>query len=399
MPVSHRHRLFIGSCFAMLSVAFVFAIRGDIMPALGAQFHLNKEEVGMIAGAAFWGFLASILIGGQLCDIFGMGRLLAVSIAGYVTGTALTIWATGFWTLWAATLCVGTANGLVEAAVNPLVATLYPEQKTERLNMVHAWFPAGIGISGLAVYALTKGGFGWQVKMLVVLLPTIVFGFLFAGQKFPSTERVQRGFSTAGMYREALRPLFLIWVFCMLLTASTELGPNQWIPDILTSTAGLQGILVLVWINGVMAVGRLAVERVMKYLSPLALLICAAGLSAVGLLLLSAAQTPVTAIGAATIFGAGVCYFWPTMLGVTAERFPAGGAFLLAVMGAAGNLSVALALPWIGRIYDAHGPRSAFRYVALLPALLIIIFTAIRLYDLSRSRGSQQKKPLTPAKA
>ena len=362
-----------------------FAIRGDSMDPWSRQFSLSKEEVGWIVGTAFWGFTLSIFIGGQLVDLLGMGRFLALAFLAHVLGIALTILANGFWMLFAGTLGIGMANGFVEAAVNPLTATIYPDQKTEKLNALHVWFPGGIVIGGLVSFALTKMNLGWEVKMAVILVPTLIYGLMFLGQRFPPTERVQHGVSTAGMYKEALRPLFLIWVFCMLLTAATELGPNQWIPDILTKTAGLQAILVLVWINGLMAVGRNFAGAFVHRLSPIGLLIGSATLSAIGLFALSVANSPVTAFAAATIFAIGICYFWPTMLGVTSERFPSGGALLLAIMGGAGMLSVSIILPVMGKIYDEKGPNMALRYIVILPLVLIGIFGAVWLYD--RGRG------------
>lgn len=385
LSAEQRRRLFIASCIALIATAMTFAIRGDSMDPWSRQFSLSKEEVGWIVGTAFWGFTLSIFIGGQLVDLLGMGRFLALAFLAHVLGIALTIFANGFWMLFAGTLGIGMANGFVEAAVNPLTATIYPDQKTEKLNALHVWFPGGIVIGGLVSFALTKMNLGWEVKMAVILVPTIIYGLMFLGQRFPPTERVQHGVSTAGMYKEALRPLFLIWVFCMLLTAATELGPNQWIPDILTKTAGLQAILVLVWINGLMAVGRNFAGAFVHRLSPIGLLIGSAALSAIGLFALSVANSPVTAFAAATIFAIGICYFWPTMLGVTSERFPSGGALLLAIMGGAGMLSVSIILPVMGKIYDEQGPNMALRYIVILPLVLIGIFGAVWLYD--RGRG------------
>lgn len=385
LSAEQRRRLFIASCIALIATAMTFAIRGDSMDPWSRQFSLSKEEVGWIVGTAFWGFTLSIFIGGQLVDLLGMGRFLALAFLAHVLGIALTILANGFWMLFAGTLGIGMANGFVEAAVNPLTATIYPDQKTEKLNALHVWFPGGIVIGGLVSFALTKMNLGWEVKMAVILVPTLIYGLMFLGQRFPPTERVQHGVSTAGMYKEALRPLFLIWVFCMLLTAATELGPNQWIPDILTKTAGLQAILVLVWINGLMAVGRNFAGAFVHRLSPIGLLIGSATLSAIGLFALSVANSPVTAFAAATIFAIGICYFWPTMLGVTSERFPSGGALLLAIMGGAGMLSVSIILPVMGKIYDEKGPNMALRYIVILPLVLIGIFGAVWLYD--RGRG------------
>jgi fucose permease len=194
------------------------------------------------------------------------------------------------------------------------------------------------------------------------------------------------------MYREALRPRFLMLVCCMLLTASTELGPNQWIPDILTKTAHFPGILVLAWINSIMAIGRMLAVPVVHRLSPVGLLLTAASLSALGLLALSMTHSGAGALAASTVFALGVCYFWPTMLGVTSEWFPAGGALLLAIMGGAGNLSVALILPLMGRVYDVQGSQLALRYVAVLPVVLILIFGVLWMRD--RVKGGHHAVPL-----
>lgn len=378
---SERNRLFVASCIALVATAMTFAIRGDILPALGTEFSLSKEQLGTAAGAWAYGFTISIFIGGPLCDLLGMGRLLALAFFMHVAGVLLTIFATGFWFLFAGTLSIGLGNGLVEAAVNPLTATLYPDQKTEKLNLLHVWFPGGIVIGGLASYLMTLMGLDWKVKMAAIFIPVVIYGAMFVGRKFPQTERVQQGVSTGSMFKEVLRPLFIVWVFSMLLTASTELGPNQWIPDILTQTASMQGILVLVWINGLMAVGRTFAGPIVHKLSPIGLLIGSAILSAIGLFGLSLASSPVSAIAAATVFAIGVCYFWPTMLGVTSERFPAGGALALAIIGGTGTLSVAIMTRFIGRIYDLEGPRLALRYVVILPLVLIAIFSAVWLYD------------------
>lgn len=357
---AHRLRLFVASCIALIATAMSFAVRGDIMGALETQFYLSKTDLGWIAGTAFWGFTLSIFIGGQLCDVFGMKRILGLAFIGHVAGCLVTIFANGFWMLFCGTLLIGLGNGFVEAAINPLVATLYREDKTAKLNALHTWFPGGIVIGGVICYLFGRmsgypeGPLGWQIKVATILIPAVIYGLLFVGLKFPQTERVQSGVTTKEMYKEALRPMFIIWVLCMLMTGSTELGPNQWMPNVLTVTTGAAGILVLVWINGLMAIGRSFAGPVVHKLSPLGLLICSAILSAIGLLAMSYAQSAGAAYVAATIFAVGICYFWPTMLGVTSERFPKGGALLLGIMGAAGMLATSIVLPTMGRINDNY---------------------------------------------
>jgi MFS family permease len=354
-------RLFIGSCLTLVVCGLVFAIRGDIIGDLGAQFHFTNEQLGWIAGAAFWGFVLSILVAGQLCDLLGMGRLLALACLAHSTGVLLTIFAVGFWSLWFATLSMGIGNALVEAAINPLIATIYPTQKTHKLNVLHAWFPWGIVLGGLIAFALTRLHMNWQVKTAVILIPTLGYGLIYFGQKFP-----------------------------------TELGPNQWIPNILTKTASFPGILVLAWINGLMAIGRMLAGPVVHRLSPVSILIAASGFSAIGLFALSITTSAIGALAASTVFAIGVCYFWPTMLGVTSERFPAGGALLMAIMGGAGNLSVAFILPAMGKIYDLRGPELALRYVAILPVVLMVVFTII--WSLDRAKGGYRVVELAAGK-
>lgn len=384
---AQRSRLFIASCISLVATAMTFAIRGDIIGDLGRTFSLNNENLGMAAGAWAYGFTISIFIGGQLVDILGMGRILALAFLCHTLGILLTIFANGFWMLFGGTLSVGLGNGLIEAAINPLTATVYPEQKTEKLNALHVWFPGGIVIGGLIAYAMSGMNLGWQAKMAIIMIPVITYGFMFLGQKFPPTERVQQGVSTAGMYMGVVRPLFFVIVFCMILTASTELATNQWIANILATTAGMAegGILILVLINGVMAVGRWFAGPIVHRLSPIGLLVGSSVFSALGLLALSRANSPATAIGAAIIFAIGICYYWPTMLGVTAERFPEGGALALAIVGGIGTLSVAIFTWVMGGFYDRVGPRSALQYMIVLPVILIVIFGAIWLYD--RARG------------
>ena len=382
-----RRRLFIASCVALIATAASFSIRGDILGDLGTQFSLNANQLGQAAGAWAYGFTLSIFIGGQLVDSLGMRRIVGLAFLMHVAGVALTIFANGFWMLFAGTLAIGLGNGLVEAFANPLTATIYPDRKTEKLNLLHVWFPGGIVIGGLAAYALAKMGFGWQVKMAFILVPTVIYGVMFLGQSFPPTERVQQGISTGAMYKAVVRPLFLLLLFCMILTASTELATNQWLTYILSNTAGLAAgsILVLVWINGLMAVGRFFAGPIVHRLSPIGLLIGSSILSAIGLIGLSLADSRPTAFVAATIFAIGICYYWPTMLGVTSERFPEGGALALAIIGGTGTLAVAIFTWILGGLYDSAGPRMALRYMAILPAILIVIFAGIWLYD--RARG------------
>jgi len=313
-------------------------------------FNLSKEQIGWIDNTAFWGFTLAMVIGGPLCDVLGLGRIVAVAFVGHLAAIFLTIFAWNFWSLFAGTLLFGIANGSVEAACNPLIATLYSTDKTTKLNHFHMWFPGGIVIGGVLAYLLGQAGLGYKVQFAVMLLPLVVYGAMFLGQPFPRTERVEQGVSTKTMYAACLHPLFLLMVLCMMMTASTELGPNQWIPTLLTN-AGVPGILVLAWINGLMAVGRQCAGTFVHRLSPNGMLIVSAALSVAGLYAVSHSTGGMLFV-TATVFALGVCFFWPTMLGYVNENFPKTGALGLAIMGGAGMLGAGFAQPVIGRLVD-----------------------------------------------
>jgi MFS family permease len=407
----NTRRLFVASCLALLTTSMVFSIRGDIVDALTLDFHITKEQMGAILSPAFWGFTLSIIIGGSLVDWLGMRNLLLTSSLGYVAGVLVIIFAprptgpvdsifgnTGTTILYAGMLALGLCQGLVEAVINPLIATIYSNDKTSKLNMLHAWWPGGLVVGGLIAFALTKAlgldapGLGpeaatrgWQIKLAVVIVPAVLFGIMILGQKFPATERISAGVSTGEMFREMFRPMFLLWFVCMWLTAATELGPAQWVSSVMSQVAHMQGVLILVYLSGIMFFLRFFAGPLAHRLSPLGLLTLCAILSALGLFALSHADTPALAFGAATIFGVGVSYFWPTMLGVTSERFPRGGPLLLAIVGGAGMLSAAFILPIMGRWYDQYGAAAAFRYVAILPVVLTFVFGGLYLYY--RARG------------
>jgi hypothetical protein len=343
-------RLFTASCLALIVTAMSFALRGSAMGAWTTEFGLTNEQAGWINSTAFWGFTLAMVFGGPLCDAVGMAVIARLAFVGHLAGILLTIFAWDAWSLFAGTLLFGIANGSVEAACNPLIAALYPSDKTTKLNHFHVWFPGGIVIGGLVAFIMAKAGLGWKAQFASMLLPLAAYGALFLGQPMPPTERVSMGFSGGAMVRACLNPIFLLMVVCMLMTAATELGPGQWIPSILEN-AGVSGILVLVWITGLMAVGRQFAGPFVHRLQPLGMLLASAVLSAAGLFLMSRSSGGMLFV-AATVFAFGVCFFWPTMLGFVNERFPATGALGLAIMGGAGMLSAGFVLPVIGRFYD-----------------------------------------------
>jgi fucose permease len=388
-----RKKLFLASRIALIVTAMTFAFRASLEGVWGNEFHLTKEQIGWIFSPAFWGFTLAMVFGGPLCDVIGMKRLLVLAFIGHIGGIIIYLVAKDATMLFIGTVFIGVGNGMVEAACNPLVVTLYPNDKTTMLNRFHVWFPGGIALGGLIAYGMVeKMQLDWRILISILFIPAIIYGILFFRLQFPQTERVTKGVSAGTMFTSILRPLFLVMLACMLLTAATELGTNQWLGALLQG-AGVSGILVLVFINGLMALGRSFAGPVVHRLNPNGMLIFSSLFALIGLVLLSQANG-YAAFGAAFVFAAGICFFWPTMLGFVSEYLPDTGALGLSLMGGAGMFSTALILPLMGKWYDnfrnaalakgldatqadASAGSNTFMKVAVMPAILLVVFIII----------------------
>ncbi|MEO6187768.1 MAG: MFS transporter [Ginsengibacter sp.] len=388
-----RKQLFLASRIALILTAMTFAFRASLEGIWSSEFHLTKEQLGWIFSPAFWGFTLAMVFGGPLCDIIGMKRLLVLALIGHVAGIVMYLVAKDATMLFIGTVFIGVGNGMVEAACNPLTVTLYPQNKTTMLNRFHVWFPGGIVVGGLLSYVMIdKMHIDWRILIATLFIPAIIYGYMFLKLKFPQTERVTSGVSTKQMFSACLKPLFLIMVVCMFMTGATELGTNTWIVALLQG-ANVSGILILVFINGLMAVGRSFAGPVVHRLNPNGMLILSSLFAGIGLILLSIVSGP-AAFAAAFVFAVGVCFFWPTMLGFVAEYLPNTGALGLSIMGGAGMFSTALVVPIMGHWYDsfradslaggataavadAFAGSSTFMKVAIMPAILLVVFTII----------------------
>jgi fucose permease len=222
----------------------------------------------------------------------------------------------------------------VEAVCNPLIASMYPDNKTTMLNKFHVWFPGGIVIGSLLGTFMSSMGLGWQLQVATILLPLAVYAYLFFGEEFPETERVASGVSNSEMFSACLSPLFIFMAFCMVLTANTELSTTQWVGKLL-GNVGANPLLILALVTGLMALGRYFGGPLIHRLNPIGVLLMSAILAVIGIFWLKQA-TGGAVYAAAIVFALGVCYFWPTMLGFVSESIPKSGALGLSLMGGAG---------------------------------------------------------------
>ena len=394
----NRKRLFWGSCIALIVTSMTFAIRAGILEKLGGEFQLSDTELGYITSMAFLGFPIAMIIGGPLYNTLGPKKIGFIAFFSHLIGLGLTMASNGFWGLFISTFFVGFANGMVEAAFNPLIADMYPDKKTTMLNRFHVWFPGGIVIGSLISQVMAD--MSWQAQISTMLVPTFIYGFMFYGQKFPDHVS-DISTSSATNLKAMLSPLYLFMIGCMFLTATTELGTTQWVQRLL-GNAGAEPLIILALVTGLMAVGRFFAGPIVHQLNPTGLLLASSVISFLGLYLLSIAQGGMTYV-AAIVFAIGVCYFWPTMIGFIAEYIPKSGAFGMSIMGGAGMFATSIFQPIIGGWIDsgraaaiAEGlsgeaaelaaGQATLSNIMLLPGILIIAFAGLVFYMKSKSK-------------
>jgi MFS family permease len=430
-------RLFIASCLALLVTSLTFAIRAKIEGVFSSEYGLTGEEIGWAFGPAFWGFTIAMFVGGLVIDALKTKTIVWMAFVSHLIGLILLLTAKDKTMLFISNVFIGFGNGSVEAACNPLVATIFPNNKTKMLNRFHVWFPGGIVTGGVLAWLLmTQLGMSWQVLTSLLFIPLVLYGYLFFGQVIPETERVATGVSFKDMLRNVGAPitimalvsfmilvasvpsiqidfnssityivlavivavvilearvvnkiglLFPLMLFGMFLTASTELGTNQWINALLEG-AGIDPMIILVVVTGIMAVGRYFAGPLVHRLNPAGVLLGSSIFSVIGLYMLSISEGAGMTMASAILFAIGICYFWPTMLGFVAEYIPKSGALGLSIMGGAGMVATSMVLPIMGRSIDTAGPQLTLRYMTILPIILVVIFTGLVIYMRNRKQ-------------
>lgn len=408
--MTKQTRLFVACIVALVAVAFGFVIRAFLLNEWGVLFNLSETQKGSIQGAGLYPQALSIIFFSLIIDRFGYGRTIAFAFCAHIASAIITVTATGYTGLYLGTFVFALAAGAVEAAINPITATLFAQSKTKHLNMLHAGWPGGLVLGGvLAIAVGTAGGeSSWRWKVALYLIPTFVYGLMMLGQKFPVQERVAAGVSYTDMLKEfgwagclilsvfmayaldeilrvfglhlntvaiiaialvptALfaarirsfgRPMFVILMFVMMLLATTEIGTDSWIAALMTPVlkdfGSNAGNWVLIYTSSIMFVLRFFAGPIAHRISPLGLLTVCAAVAATGLFWLAhAGAAPIMVFLAATCYGFGKTFFWPTTLGVVSERFPKGGALTLNAIAGVGMISVGvLGNPLLGTVQD-----------------------------------------------
>lgn len=353
-------RLFLGSCFALITTAFSFSIRAGILPQLGTEFNLTAEQLGFINSMWFVGFPVAMIIGGLVYHTVGPKKIMLIAFACHAAGILLTIYPQtlgGYTGLLVSTFLIGIGNGCTEAACNPMIADTYQGAKMSKmLNRFHMWFPGGIVIGSLVSKFMTDANLGWQAQIWVILIPTVIYAYLFWGQEFPKP-KVEGVTSIGENIKAMFTPLFLFMFACMAITAITEFGPQQW-TGLIMSKSGASPMLILALVTGLMAVIRFFAGPIVEKFDQTGVLLGSAVFAAIGIYLFST-QTGSMAYVAAVFFALGVALFWPNMVGFIAEKVPLSGALGMSVIGGIGMFSTAIFQPIIGKWIDSNNATKA----------------------------------------
>ena len=400
----NANRLFLASCFALITTAFSFSIRAGILTQLGTELNLDPVQLGHINQMWFLGFPISMILGGIFYSSIGPKLIMQIALLAHAIGIILTIYATGYDTLLISTLLIGLGNGCTEAACNPMIADSYSGLDfSKKMNRFHMWFPGGIVLGALISKFMTDSNMSWQSQIWVILTPTIIYAVLFFGQNFPKPRIVEN--STLDNFKAMLNPLYLFMAACMALTAISEFGPQQWVGPILAK-AGASPMLILALVTGLMAVGRYFAGSLIKQLNTVGVLLGSAVFGVLGIYMMSTMDGTMLYV-AAVFYALGICYFWPNMIGFIAENLPQTGALGLSIMGGIGMFSSSMFQPiiggWIqenkivavsqglaGDAADLAAGQATLSNMLIFPGILIIAFLGLYFY-------MKKQKDLSPA--
>ena len=390
--MTNSNRLFYGSCFALITTAFSFSIRAGILPQLAETFSLSGQQLGFINSMWFLGFPISMILGGLFYHTIGPKKIMQFAFLTHTLGIVLTIFSGGYTGLLVSTLLIGIGNGCTEAACNPMIADANEGKRMNTLlNRFHMWFPGGIVLGSLISLLMTSLDLGWQAQIWIIMIPTLIYVYLFFGQEFPKP-KMEKVTSIGENFKAMLSPLYLFILGCMALTAISEFGPQQWTTLIL-SNSGAHPMVILALITGLMAIGRYFGGDIVSKFDQTGVLLGSAILTAIGIFLFST-QTGEMVYVAAIFFALGVCYFWPNMIGFVAEKIPLSGALGMSIVGGMGMFSSSIfqtiiggwidsstaeqaALGLTGTALDLAAGQQTLTNMVSFPVILIVLFTIL----------------------
>jgi MFS family permease len=371
----NKTKLLIASFLTILVAGLGTAVRGGLLLEWGTAFGFTQTELGQITGGGFVGFGLVILVASAFLDRYGYKPFLmgagVLHVLSVVVAVAATVIYNGsidtdpefaragaYFCLFWGVFIFAVANGICEAVINPLVATLYPKEKTHYLNILHAGWPAGL-IAGSLLGIGLIGRVRWEIVLALYLVPTLIYVLMMVKEKFPRSEAAAAGVKFLDMVKEFAAPMLLFLLVLHVCIGYVELGTDSWIVNIMDTVLGGKGLFILLYTSILMFVLRFFAGPIVHRINPLGLLFVSACVAAIGLYSLGSLAGAVTVMIAATIYGAGKAFFWPTMLAVVSERFPKGGALTLGAVGGVGMLSAGLlGGPGIGYLQDRHASQN-----------------------------------------
>ncbi len=341
------------SFLTLIAAGMGFAVRGGVLAEWSDKFGFTQFELGTITGGGLLGFGIVIMLASLITDHVGYKPILLTAFALHLLSALITIAATPIFNaagkdatyqcLYWGMFIFAVANGLCEAVINPLVATVYREKKTHYLNILHAGWPGGLILGGLLGAAIV-GKVRWEIPIALYVIPTLWYGFIVLKEPFPISDAKRAGLSIGGMLGQFASPLLLMLLLLHACVGYVELGTDSWITNITESILKGQGFFLFVYASSIMFILRFFAGPIVEKINPLGLLCLSTILGTAGLFLLGSQNVKSAALiwVAVTIYGVGKTFLWPTMLGIVGERFPRGGAITMGAMGGIGMLSAGL---------------------------------------------------------
>lgn len=368
---------------AMMCIACGTSLIPVYLTTFGEAFGgLSESELGRISSTMFMGTFFIMLVSGPLADRLGAKIFVLGGLTLSTLGLAGIALSADYRMLLVASATIGMGAGVLDMIISPIVSALSVERRVSAMNRLHAFYCIGfvIVVSGasLALYV----GMNWRVSVGLMMLAPILVGTGFLRTPLPPL--VNPDHERFGLRKLLVRPRFYVAMLMIALVGATEEGMGQWLPAYAEQSLGFSktgGGLALAGFALLMGVTRLLSPMIIERIGAYGILIVSGLASGIFFAIGSSASTPVLALTACVFVGISCSVMWPTQLGVTADRFPQGGATMFGLMAAAGNLGNMTA-PWVeGIIAERWDLRTALLVASISPFVFGMLAIAVRRSD------------------
>jgi FHS family glucose/mannose:H+ symporter-like MFS transporter len=374
----NRRVVFGSAALGMLLFGIGLIILGAILPDLRIRHSLSDVEAGTLFSILPVGIIAGSLLFGPVCDRYGYKMLLAVSAALMFAGFEGLALTHEVWVLSVAVFIIGIGGGALNGATNAVVADISVTGKGADLSLLGVFF--GIGALGMPLLLGTlRRSFEFETIVAATGFIALAAAVIFLFVSFPPA-KMNEGISVKQIGALIKDITILLIALFLFFQSAFEGLVNNWTTTYLMEAveapqnAALMGLSM--YVAG-MTVMRLLIGSIFRKVQSRNLLYSSFILTFIALIIFRSAGSIIPAAGGLFLLGAGLAASFPTMLGLTGNRYPdlSGTAFsFVLVIALLGNMIINYAM---GQVAEHYGIRHLTTFTIGELFFLIIIATII----------------------